>query len=413
MTRKLGLIVLAAVLLTTVQAAAKGPTAPRTVFGIVWQNRQTSLVELDALTLRPVSKAVPLGKAGRYLGRPSGNGMRAVRAAFIVGESGNAIRFVDLDAMKAGRRVALPCSVRNPVLWETADRLVAACSSGWGSSILVLDPIRQRLVSRKELDGSLVNVQVAGGVLAGLLAPSYGIGAAQLLVVDRAGSLRTAALPGIRAGIDTPDPGDRVRIESPALAVQPSGRRAAVVPASGAVTVVDLDTLAAETHALSARNLAARKKNVEGTDRTALWTWSNTIAVTGRDWSADGTPDHSTPAGLTLIDAGTWTSSTLDDGAVEVSYTGPGGMLLSFGGVWDYANQKSVGDGLTAYSPEGTRRYHLFGSDAIWITVAGTYAYVASDDFRHFRIVDTTSGSVVAEPHTAKSTTLAPMSSAF
>ena len=35
-TRKLGLIVLAAVLLTTVQAAAKGPTAPRTVFGIVW-----------------------------------------------------------------------------------------------------------------------------------------------------------------------------------------------------------------------------------------------------------------------------------------------------------------------------------------------------------------------------------------
>jgi hypothetical protein len=81
-TRKLGLVVLAALLLTTPHAAAKGPVAPKTVFGIVWQSRQTSVAKLDALTLRPVSPAAPLGKAGHYLGRSPGNG---VRAAFSIG----------------------------------------------------------------------------------------------------------------------------------------------------------------------------------------------------------------------------------------------------------------------------------------------------------------------------------------
>ena len=108
------MLIVIAVVLAVPQAAAKEPLTPRTVFGVVWQQRQTSLVELDARTLAPVSTTVPLGAGAEYLGRSIGNGMRA---AFSVGKNGSdAIRFVDLARMRPERRVALPCSIGGQIL---------------------------------------------------------------------------------------------------------------------------------------------------------------------------------------------------------------------------------------------------------------------------------------------------------
>ena len=90
--RQVATLIVAAAVLAVPQAAAKEPLAPKTVFGVSWSNRQTSFAELDALTLQPVSKAVLLGKAGSYLGRSPGDGLRA---AFAVGENADSIRFVD------------------------------------------------------------------------------------------------------------------------------------------------------------------------------------------------------------------------------------------------------------------------------------------------------------------------------
>jgi hypothetical protein len=410
-TRKLGFVVLAAVLVTATHAAAKGPTAPRTVFGIVWQGRETSLAELNALTLRPVSKAAKLGTSAQYLGRSPGKGMRA---AFAIGEQGTAIRFVDLRAMKPERRVDLTCGVGGAVLWETANRLVTTCG-GPAASVLIVDPVRQRLVKRIALKGSLVQTVASNGWLVGLLAPLDGIGTARMVVIDAIGRTRTVSLSEVRAGTQVTDPEhSRIRIELPGVALDPSGEYAAIVPPHGAVAVVTLATLGVTSHALHERTLAAVRKNVEGSARSAVWTMAGTIAVAGTDWIADGQPDHAVPAGLTLIDTETWQSRKLDDRTGDVSYTGPGGTVLAFGAFWNSATQTSTGSGLTGFDAGGTRRFHTFGDEPIWIeALAGTYAYIGSDDFRQHRIVDTTSGKVLATVRTTKPTTITPTQTSF
>lgn len=411
MTRKLGFVVLAAVLLTAAHASAKGPTAPKTVFGMVWQDRDTSLAELDALTLRPVSKAARLGMSAQYLGRSPGRGMRA---AFAVGEQGTAIQFVDLRAMKPERVVSIACGVSGAALWETADRLVTTCG-GAAASVLLVDPVRKRVVKRIALKGSLEETFVANGRLVGLLAPLDGIGPARLVVVDGAARTRTVALAGIQAGTEQPDQKTlRIRIEIPGVALDPSGARAAVVPSRGPVTVVDLTTLGVTSHAVNGRTLAATRKEVEGTTRSAVWTMAGTIAVAGTDWIADGQNEHGVAAGLTLIDTQTWQSRMLDDRAADVSYTGPEGMLLAHGVLWNSATQTETGCGLSGYAADGTRQFHAFGDDPVWIdTLAGTYAYIGSEDLRTHRIVDTTTGKVLATVRTAKPTTIAPTRTIF
>jgi hypothetical protein len=114
-------------------------------------------------------------------------------------------------------------------------------------------------------------------------------------------------------------------------------------------------------------------------------------------------------AGLTLIDTNTWQSRRLDECAADVSYTGQEGVLLAHGVLWNSATQKEIGCGLTGYAVDGTRRYHVFGEQPIWIAaLAGTYAYVRSEDLRVHRVVDTTTGKLLATVRTAKPTTIAP-----
>jgi hypothetical protein len=166
------------------------------------------------------------------------------------------------------------------------------------------------------------------------------------------------------------------------------------------------------THSLSVRAPAAVKKQIEGTQRSAVWTWSNTIAVSGMDATADGQADHWTPAGLTLIDVDTWSSRIIDPGAAGISSTGS--MLLSWAWMWDSNTHTAVGTSLTGYDADGNQQFHLFGTEALtFATVIGTYVYVASEDLRQFQIVDTVTGKVVRTVRTAKPTTLAPMRVSF
>jgi hypothetical protein len=199
-----------------------------------------------------------------------------------------------------------------------------------------------------------------------------------------------------------------IRFEMPAVALQPSGRRAAVIPAKGAAIVVDLTTLDVQSRPLASRVPAAARKQVEGYQRLAVWTWSNTIAVSGTDWVADGQPDHSKPAGVTLIDADTWRSRLIDEDGVSVATNGF--SLLSWGSTWDSATQSTIGSGLDGYNADGARRFHLFGKDPIYFSVfAGRYAYTASADLRRFRIVDTETGKLLRTVTRAQPTSLAAM----
>jgi hypothetical protein len=404
--KQVATLIVAVAVLAVPQAAAKEPFTPKTVFGIAWQDGQTSVAELDALTLKPVSKSAQLGVAARYIGRSVGKGMRA---AFVVGQQGDRVRFVDLARMKPERRVQLPCFVDSTALWETADRLVLTCG-GSASSILVLDPVKQRLVSRKPLTGELVRVVTGNGILVGLLAPLGEIGPANLVIIDGAGSTRTIALPSIRIGSKTSSEGGETmaRVELPAVAISPDGRRAAiaVIPANGPMVVVDLPSLEVTSRAV--RSLSAVRKTVEGTNRTAVWTWGNTIAVTGTNWLPDS-PHHSVAAGMTLIDADDWTSRSLSPRATELGYTGMGGAILASGNVWDMATQKESGAGLTGYDVNGFQRFHVFGDEVVRVqTIAGRYTYVADATLTRFQVVDTVNGTIVGKARTQKPTTLAP-----
>jgi hypothetical protein len=395
------LLLLAAVLLTTAQAAAKGPTAPRTVYGIASHDRQTSFVELDARTLRPVSRPVVLGTPARYLGRSPGAG---ARAAFAVGESGARIVFVDVAKMKREGAVTLPCAVSGAITWDVANRLVTTCGSG-ASSVLVVEPVTRKLRSRTPLRGTLTEVRAANGVLAGLLAPLDGIGPARLAVADSSARVRTIALAGVSAGMQVVDPQhSRFRTESPALALSRSGDRAVVVPAVGSVVEIDLARLDTVAHAVTpAPTLARASKELEGSVRHAVWTWSGTVAVSG--W--DGIPGetHATrAAGVTLIDVTRWTSRQIGVGSNVASN---GWSVLGWSSIWETSTQRAVGNGLTGYSADGAERFHLFGDEAVSVaTVAGTYAYLASPDLKRYRIVDTESGKVIGNVQTARPTTL-------
>ena len=397
---KLAAAFVIAAVLAAPQAAAKGPTPPRSVVGIVSQGRQTSVVELNALTLKAVSRAAPLGRGGRYLGRSPGRG---ARGAFAAGEAGNRIVFVDLRAMRGEGALTLPCALRAPITWETASRLVMTCD-GPASSVLVVDPVKRKLRGRTALRGSLFDVQAAAGALVGILAPLDGIGPARLVVVSANGRVRTVALPGVRAGTEVVDQERyRVRTEQPALAVDRNGRRAVVVPAVGAVVEVDLARLDVAAHTLLVRTPAATRKELEGTVRHAVWTWSGTIAVSG----TDGVPGQAhawRAAGVTLIDAHDWTSRFLGSGTNVATN---GWSLLGWSSLWDAAAQRQIGGGLTGYAADGAQRFHLFGDDAVSVAaVAGTYAYVTSTDFMRYRIDDTESGKVVGNVRTARPTTL-------
>lgn len=400
---RLAALIVAGVVLTTAQAAAKEPVAPKTVFGIVWNLRDTSFAKLNSLTLRPVSKAVPLGIAGTYLGRSPGRGGRA---AFAVGEDATAIVFVHLQKMKREGRVALPCGIRGPIVWQHARRLVATCA-GSASSVVVVDPVARKVRARRPLTGEIVNVADGAGRLVALTAPLGSIGQARLVVAGGDGRIRSVALPGVRAGTQVVDANTSgFREEMPAVAVDPGTIHAAVVPASGPVTVVDLRTLAVAQHALTERSVSAAAKNVEGTVRTALWTPGGTIAVAGTNASGDS-PDHWTPAGLALIDTHTWTTKLVDSRAVSIAAFAFGTGILASATIWDDRAHRSVGDGLLGYGADGSLRFHLFAGEAVDASaIVGSYAYVPSGDFTSYRVVDTRTGRVVAKPHTPRAVTI-------
>lgn len=400
--RQVATLIVVAAVLAVPQAAAKEPLAPTTVWGVTWDHGKSTFAELDALTLQSVSKSVELGEPGWYLGRSVHAGYRV---ALVVGQFDDAIRFVDVSTMRMEKRVQLPCRVERQALWEVANRLILTCSSS-ASSVLVVDPVKQKLVARKALRGELGDVEVANGLLVGVLAPLGTIGEARLVTVTWSGLVRIGRLPGVQAGMKVLDQSTyHARIERPAVAIEPTNRRAAIVPADGPVTIVDLSTLATTKYA--ARAPAAVRKNIEGSERTAIWTWANTIAVGGVDWTADGQPDHTSPSGLRLIDVTSWTSRTLDQAAPAIVSTNPGGILLASGSVWDPAAQRSIGYGLTGYSTDGTMRFHLFGSESVGVAaIAGTYAYIPSADYHAYRIVDTMTGTVVRTVETALPTAL-------
>ena len=89
------------------------------------------------------------------------------------------------------------------------------------------------------------------------------------------------------------------------------------------------------------------------------------LAVTGldRQSSANELEIRETPAGLTLVDTGRWRARTIDPRTTDAALVS--GTLLASSFLFDSRRQMTSGSGLTGYSVNGRRKFHLYGNAPI------------------------------------------------
>jgi hypothetical protein len=374
---------------------ATADIARELVLGIVWHENEAVLQRFGRTELTPRPGRVELGHSG---GAWSFSPDKAKLAT--AGGSPLEVRIVDVRRMLLEDVVPLPRNLAEPpedsavalLAWPTARSILALIEWGaWEHALVVVDPVAGGIVSEETIDGALVGQARTRDGFALLLAPVGRIGPSRLLLVDSAGDQRSIALAEVPAGLETIDPQRPVqRLELPALAVDPIGARALVVPAAGPLAEIELTTghvayrEVREPVSLFGRlrkwlEPTAEAKAAEGSARQAVWVSQHLIAVSGQDTRrlAKG-HEETAPAGLTLIDVRDWTTRILDEQASQFSFSA--GTLLAYGTSWSSAAQKTTGMGLTAYGLDGEERFHLFGDDPIYfVETAGPYAYIWRD----------------------------------
>lgn len=144
----------------------------------------------------------------------------------------------------------------------------------------------------------------------------------------------------------------------------------------------------------------AAAKSLPGLRRTALWIDGAHVAVTGSDTlvGAQGRV-RLQPAGAWLVDTRSWRARKLLAGTNSIARAG--NTLLAYGGT------PSSG-GVTAFSPDGMRRFSLFrsGFPPGLLQVRGNYAYLADGSAMSWLVIDVRKGRVVARARTSHTTTL-------
>lgn len=366
--------------------AAIRPAVPQRLYGIAGP-RPAGLVRVDPATLSPLP-----GRRVVLDGRNFGWSFSPDRSRMVLGSDVPIpkIRLIDLRELRAlgDVRVARRGSVL-ATAWAGRDRVLAVVVTpgccGLGDTIVAgVDAVSRRVLWRRTLGAALVAGERFRRSLVLVLGPrGRSIGPSRLVLISPDGRVRSTPLPEIRSGSEVDGGGDPgrflVREWNPGLAVDPSGARAFVVQGGAPVTEVDLRTLRVRSHELAEPiSLTGRLRNwlepraeakaQEGPNRQALWLGQGRLAVTGWDShaSTDGSGPQTqfeTPAGLKLIDTRRWSVRTLDRETSRIEVAA--GTLFGFGLLFDSRTQKLSGSGLTGYTLEGSRRFHLYGDDPI------------------------------------------------
>ena len=368
-------VIAAAIALVVPQAAAK-PGHEQPLMAVVARGHTQVLTALDPMTLSPVARGKVVGReAATILARSPSGGRVAVLADYR--------RFAVFDL--AGGRITRWIDVGESVvagLWTRPRRLLLLDSGG---GVYTVSLGRRTTLRWHPIDGAIVSWASAANRFVALVAPRDGIGVARLGVATDTGAVRTVALPGVLAGRSGPTEADQsLHVAVPGLAVDPTGRRVAIVQRAGPPLVVDLDTLG-----VTGRSLAVAQKQVSGYVRSATWFAPSLLAVTGTDGSGE---ERWAPAGLTVIDLATGSRRMVERGVSQVL---PASTTLL-----------ACGSGLSGYSSGGSLMFHVLGSTQVQsLAAAGPYAY-ASSDGRAFSIVDSLTGRVAATATAQAPTTI-------
>jgi len=319
-------VLLAAVVLAG-SAAQASPRVTAPVLGFEWTHR--SLAWFDPVSLdRLPGRQAPLGEhTGSWAFSPD----RSLLAASSYNDG--TIRIVDARSMRVLRdlRVALASNL-DSLAWVGSDRLLAVDERENGSTLLLFDVRRGRVLRRVELKRrAWAFARLADGaaymqLAAGAFAP------VEVAVTDAAGNLRTVELDRITGGTIMGDEGwndPSVERRIPGFAVDPVGRRAFVVGVDLTVAEIDLGTLAVRYHTLGGTRTLA--KSLNGPSRYAVWLGGEKLAIGGDEWSTTGKgADRTTkaaPLGVRLVDTSAWTQAVVDPEAAYFQLAGDG--LLS------------------------------------------------------------------------------------
>jgi hypothetical protein len=370
MTRRLpalSLLALGGLLLATPAPACarvSGRGAQPALYASNWQG-SLGLVRVDRNTLRPLTEPrVPLA------GEPLGWSFAPDRSRLAIGSTqrGAKLRLIDLRAMRAlgDVRVARRGS-GVATTWTGPTRVLAVvvtpgCCGAGDTIVAAVDAARRRVIWRKKLGGSLqAGERLRRGLLLVLGPRRRSVGPSRVVRVGSRGDIRSEPLPEILSGIAPSR--SATQVWDPGLAVDSSRRRAFVVQAQAPLAEVDVRTLQVRWHPLEPLTGAA--DGMVGPTRHALWLGHGLLAVTGVDSRfspgdhAHGVRGWQTPAGLTLVDTRRWRARTIDPRTTDAQLVA--GTVLASSFLVDSPVRAGRGSGLTGYSIEGRRKFHLFG----------------------------------------------------
>jgi len=378
---KLAAVLVTAAALAIPAAQAKGPSP---VLGIDWNGDHSRLAWFDPATLDqlPGRKAPLSSHSGSWSLSPD----RSVLA--VAGATFNDLRFVDTRRMRVLGDLTLAPGVSGAVdnvTWLRSGRLLATVQSQDGTILVVVDPVHRRLLRRELLPKAFGVARLPDGV-ALLLGPYEGFGPAVFAVVDANGNLvRKVTVDRIPVGrVVTDQSTHAVDMQQPGFAVDAAGGRAFLVGPDFQVATVDLRTFDVAYHGGSGRSLAARRKEISGTARSARWLGNGTLAVAGTDFHGayDGQP-----MGLRLIDTRDWSSQLVDP---QLGGVGAGEGLL-YGSVTTAGHQQYA-----VYGLDGALRYRLDLEPDTYLSLQGPYAYVCRSAAL-LRVLDAATGATLRQ----------------
>jgi hypothetical protein len=287
-------------------------------------------------------------------------------------------------------------------IWPKPNRLVGYAEG----EVTVADPQAGRVLSRRPLAGALLASASTTHRLVLVLGRKSRIGPVTLATVETSGLVRTVRLPTLHAGFGSAR--GVARQARPGLAIDPAGRRAAIV-APGVIADVELASLTVTLHRLVARRPAAAHKAFDGWSRTAVWPAPSTLAVTGADYDAadGGNSMRQAPVGLALVHTGSWKARVIEPDASELTQAGR--TLLATGVRCEPATRFCRGIGLRGFTVDGALRFHLFGNESLSAPqVAGGLAYVTECNASCYRIVDPVAGRLIRKALPKRQTVLVP-----
>jgi hypothetical protein len=363
--------------------------APAAVLGISYRPATSTgvLAWFDPLTL----EKLPGRKAA--LGAVLGSwAFSADRSTLAIGSCGDTwkprMRFVNARTMRVLGDLRLPRGYEcaSSLEWVEPDRLLAVLTSSASSVVAVIDPVAPRLLRLTRLPAAPWATGVANRELVLLFGARDVFAPARVAVVDADGRMRTATAEDIRIGtvVDYSKDDYRARTISPGFAVDPEGRRAFLVPASGRIAEIDLESLHVDYHELDRPSLfgrllrwlepSAEAKLVEGPMRDAHWLGDGVLAVSGMDYSfsknAAGEPmEVGKPSGVTLVDTRSWRSRMLSE--ASSGFAVAPGLVIAQGGEWDSEHQRTIGPGIVAFGLDGAERWRLASTN--WIDPVGSF----------------------------------------